>query len=155
MEQKTIYSPRMTDEQKALMMERYADTRTEVLAQQLGVNYRTVCRYAVALGLTKSENFKKMVSKTAGKKGVKKYGVAPRNYKTIFDEEKKSYLQQHFATTPTTVLAAKLGVNDRTVRRWAQSLGLTKNHEAVEEYRIRSYMTNRSQARGQTPGRRA
>ena len=55
----------MTDEKKAVLLERYADTRTEELARELGVGYYTVCRWAKALGISKSKDFRKGVSAAA------------------------------------------------------------------------------------------
>jgi hypothetical protein len=142
MKRKTFYIQRMTEEQKAIMMSRYADTRTAELAQQMGVSYRTVCRFAVALGLTKSAEFRRTASKTGSRKRVERYGPGFK-CKTFFDGDKRSYMQQHFSETPTSVLAITLGVNDRTIRRWAKSLGLTKNHEAMEAYRIKLFRKSR------------
>lgn len=126
----------MTDEQRAIMMMRYADTRTEVLAQQMGVGYYTVSHWAKALGLTKSEAFRKEVSSAATAGFNKRYGCRvgkPRHIE--LDDEKREYMRKHFAVTLTPVLAQIMGVNVRTVRRWAKAMGLQKDAEVIQMHR--------------------
>lgn len=126
----------MTDEQRAVLTARFAETRTAVLAREMGVSYRTACRWAAELGLKKSQEFRTGMSAVA-KVGFKKRYTEklPINGRSVFDDEKKAYLRQWFATIPNMVLARELGVNDRTIRRWAQSLGLRKDREVIELHR--------------------
>lgn len=126
----------MTDEQRTLMIARYADTRTVVLAQELGVGYYTVCRWAKVLGLSKSEVFRKGVSAAATAGFNKRYGCRvgkPRHIE--FDDEKWEYMRKYFSTTLTPVLAQAMGVNVRTVRRWAQTMGLQKDAEVIQMHK--------------------
>ena len=128
--------PKLTDERRALLRQRFAGTRTAELAREMGVNYRTLCRWAAEMGLEKSKDFRTAMSaiatidrkKTLYRKGH--WGTC-----TVFDDGKKAYLQQHFATIPNMVLAKALGVNDRTIRRWASALGLKKDSEVIELHR--------------------
>ena len=126
----------MTDEQRAVLMERFAETRTDVLARELGVCYRTLCRWAAELGLTKSQDFRTGISAIGGERCSEHYGDKhPKPGRPILDDDMRAYMQQHFATTPNMVLARVLGVNDRTVRRWASALGLKKDSEVIELHR--------------------
>ena len=117
-------------------MERFAETRTDVLAQELGVCYRTLCRWAVELGLAKSQDFRTSISAIGGKRCFEHYGDKhPKPGRPILDDDMKAYMRQHFAVVPNMVLARILCVNDRTVRRWASALGLKKDREVMELHR--------------------
>jgi hypothetical protein len=129
------YKPTMTDEQRAVLMARFADTRTAELAQEMGVAYRVVCRWAVYLGLKKSKEFSTAMSALAGKQNKMPCKGRKREERTTFDDGKKAYMREYFATTPNIVLAKILGANDRTIRRWAAQLGLKKDREVIELYR--------------------
>lgn len=125
----------MTDDQRKILTKRFADTPTTVLASEMGVSYRTVCRWAAGLGLAKSKGFAASMSATAGKKHSSIYGSCWQlRKKPVFTDGKKTYLQERFAATPNAVLAAELGVNERTIRRWASELRLTKDPKAMEPY---------------------
>lgn len=129
------YKPTMTDEQRAALVARFADTRTAELAQEMGVAYRVVCRWAVHLGLKKSKGFSTAMSAIAGKQNkTPRKGRKPKEF-TTFDDNKRAYMQKYFATTPNMVLAKILGANDRTIRRWASQLGLKKDREVMELHR--------------------
>ena len=128
--------PQLTDEYRAILTARFAETRTAELAREMGVNYRTLCRWAAEMGLEKSKEFRQGMSAiaTIGRKETL-YRKGHRGTCPSIDDEKKAYLQQHFATIPNMALARALGVNDRTVRRWAQSLGLRKDRGVIELHR--------------------
>lgn len=127
----------MTKEQREVLMERYAVTRTAVLAMELGVDYRTICRWASILGLKKSKDFKSSMSAMAALGYKRRHAGVPRGRgSTMLNDERMAYLREYFPTTPNKILANSLGVNDRTVRRWASKLGLTKNGEVMELHRI-------------------
>lgn len=127
---------KMTDEQKAVLLERYADTRTAELAQEFGVGYFTVSRWARVLGLTKSEDFRKGVSSVATVGFVKRYGGKVGQSRHIkLDDVKREYMRKYFATTLTPVLAETMGVNVRTVRRWAKIMGLKKDREVIQMHK--------------------
>ena len=125
----------MTDEQRAELVARFTDTRTAELAQEMGVAYRVVCRWAVHLGLKKSKEFSTAMSALAGKQNeMPRKGRKRKDY-TTFDNNKKAYMRKYFAMTPNMVLAKALGANDRTIRRWASQLGLAKDREVMELHR--------------------
>jgi len=129
------YNPRMTDEQRAVLEARFAETRTEVLAQEMGVSYRVACRWAASLGLKKSKDFSTAMSALARAKNKVPRKGQPIGASTTFDDGKKVYMRKYFATTPNMVLAKILGANDRTIRRWASQLGLKKDREVIEMHR--------------------
>ena len=125
----------LTEERRAVLRQRFAETRTAELAREMGVSYRTLCRWAAEMGLEKSDGFRTGMSALGGKKNRFPRKGLKREACTTFNEEKKIFLQQHFATIPNMVLARALGVNDRTIRRWAQALGLRKDREVMELHR--------------------
>lgn len=141
------YTPRMTDEQREAMMARFPETRTEVLAGEFGVSYRTVCRWAVKLGLKKTRRFLAAASAAARTVSTKHYYGQPpkRGRSQLTDNE--AFMRQHFATTMNDVLARLLGVNERTIRRWSQDLGLRKDMRVI--YQNRNFMKTKNQTKGQ------
>ena len=141
------YTPRMTDEQRAAMIARFPETRTEVLADEFGVCYRTVCRWAVWLGLKKTQRFRMAASAAARTACMKRYyGEPPKPWQSqITDNE--AFVREHFATTMNGVLAELLGVNERTIRRWSQDLGLEKDMSII--YPKRYSMKTKTQTKGQ------
>ena len=141
------YTQRMTDEQRAAMIARFPETRTEVLAGEFGVSYRTVCRWAVELGLKKTRRFRAASSAAARTVCTKHYyGQPPKRFQSqVTDNE--AFMRQHFATTTNDVLARLLGVNERTIRRWSQDLGLRKDMRVI--YQKRYSMKAKNQTKGQ------
>lgn len=141
------YTPRMTDEQREAMIARFPETRTEVLAGEFGVSYRTVCRWAESLGLKKTRRFRAASSAAAKKACLKHYYGQPpkRGRSQLTDNE--AFMRQHFATTMNGVLARLLGVNERTIRRWSQDLGLRKDMRVI--YQNRNFMKTKNQTKGQ------
>lgn len=141
------YTPRMTDEQREAMIARFPETRTEVLAEEFGVCYRTVCRWAVELGLKKTRRFRTAASAAARTACTKRYyGQPPKRFQSqVTDNE--AFMRQHFATTMNDVLARLLGVNERTIRRWAQDLGLRKDMRVIIQKRYS--MKAKNQTKGQ------
>lgn len=141
------YTPRMTDEQRDAMIARFPETRTEVLAGEFGVCYRTVCRWAVKLGLKKTRRFRTSASAAARKACLKHYnGQPPKRFQSqVTDNE--AFMRQHFATTMNGVLARLLGVNERTIRRWSQDLGLRKDMRVIIQKRYS--MKAKNQTKGQ------
>ena len=127
---------KLTDERRAVLMVRFAETRTAELAREMGVSYRTLCRWAAEMGLEKSKDFRAAMSAiaTAGSR-ERLFRKGHRGTCPAFDEEKEAYMRQFFATTPNDALAESLGVNVRTVRRWASRLGLKKDREVTELHR--------------------
>lgn len=120
----------MTNEQENLMRQHFADTRTDRLAAELGVSYRTVCRWAASLGLRKNKDFRQAFSAINGRK------MHSWSYHgTKFSAEVTAFLRRHYATTDNRVLAAHFHVNDRTIRRWAVRLGLRKDKEYAKMHR--------------------
>ena len=141
------YTPRMTDEQREAMIARFPETRTEVLAGEFGVCYRTVCRWAVELGLKKTRRFRAASSAAARTACTKRYyGQPPKPFQSqVTDNE--AFMRQHFATTMNGELAQLLGVNERTIRRWSQDLGLRKDMRVI--YQKRYSMKTKNQTKGQ------
>ena len=136
-----MLTPNMTQaETEALLRERFADTPTAELAGLLGVSYRTVCRYAVALGLKKSREFRVLSSSRNTRKprnyANQVYSGSPRKktMKCRLTDEATAYMQEHYATTRDCDLALHFGVNPRTLRRWAQRLGLRKDREFMRRH---------------------
>ena len=127
--------PVLTDEQREILKARFAETRTAELAQELGVSYRTLCRWAAEMGLEKSRDFRQGMSAVATSKNEKLHVKRKCDSWKRDNDAKKTFLRLHFATTPNMVLAKALGVNDRTIRRWAQELGLRKDRETIELHR--------------------
>ena len=120
----------MTKEQRELLIARYPTTRTKELADKLGVGYWTVSRWALKLGLKKSKDFKSRMSLLAAQRYKNRYPDASRGKRySMLDDEKETFMRKHFSNTPDADLAHELGVNDRTIRRWASKLGLKKDKE--------------------------
>lgn len=141
------YTPRMTDEQREAMIARFPETRTEVLAEEFGVCYRTVCRWAVKLGLKKTRRFRAASSAAARTVSTKRYyGQPPKPFQSQLTDN-EAFMRQHFATTMNGVLARLLGVNERTIRRWSQDLGLRKDMRVI--YQKRYSMKAKNQTKGQ------
>lgn len=141
------YTPRMTDEQREAMIARFPETRTEILAEEFGVCYRTVCRWAVELGLKKTRRFRTAASAAARTVCTKHYyGQPPKRFQSqVTDNE--AFMRQHFATTMNGELARLLGVNERTIRRWSQDLGLRKDMRVIIQKRYS--MKAKNQTKGQ------
>lgn len=113
----------------------YPDRLTADMAEEMGVNYYTVSRRAARLGVGKSEAFMHTAFKKGAKVGWKVKGEARAKYKANADE----YLRAHFATTKNDELAATLGTDPKTIRRWARRLGLVKSDEFMREARSRGH----------------
>lgn len=124
----------MTAEQENLLRRHYADTRTALLAEELGVNYRTVCRWAANLGLKKNEDFRQGFSAINGSM-ERDWSHRPKGEGAKLSAEVTEYLRRHYATTDNRVLAAHFHVNDRTIRRWADRLALRKDSDWVRMHR--------------------
>jgi hypothetical protein len=119
-----------------VLTERFAYTRTEELAREMGVCYRTLCRWAADLSLKKSDDFRCGMSAVARKRFSEHYADGqPKRGHALLDDETKAYMKENFPVIPNTALAKALGVNDRTVRRWASELGLKKDREVIEMHR--------------------
>lgn len=124
----------MTAEQENLLRRHYADTRTDLLAEELGVSYRTVCRWAASLGLKKHEDFRQGFSAINGSM-ERNWSHRPKGEGAKLSAEVTEYLRRHYATTDNRVLAAHFHVNDRTIRRWADRLALRKNSDWARMHR--------------------
>lgn len=124
----------MTAEQENLLRRHFADTRTALLAEELGVNYRTVCRWAANLGLKKNEDFRQGFSAINGSM-ERDWSHRPKGEGVKLSAEVTEYLHRHYATTDNRVLAAHFHVNDRTIRRWADRLALRKDSDWVRMHR--------------------
>jgi len=124
----------MTTEQENLLRRHYADTRTDLLAEELGVSYRTVCRWAASLGLKKHEDFRQGFSAINGSM-ERNWSHRPKDEGAKLSAEVTEYLRRHYATTDNRVLAAHFHVNDRTIRRWADRLALRKDSDWVRMHR--------------------
>lgn len=104
---------KLTDERLAALKARYADTDNDVLAKDLGVPVRVIRYQAIRLGLKKRSPYPSKHGPNRQKKGR-------------LPSEIETFMRDNFATTDDMSLARRLGVNDRTVRRWAKVLGLKK-----------------------------
>lgn len=135
----------MTAEQENFLRRHYADTRTDLLAEELGVSYRTVCRWAASLGLKKHEDFRQGFSAINGSR-ERNWSHRPKGEGAKLSAEVTEYLRRHYATTDNRVLAAHFHVNDRTIRRWADKLALRKDNDWVR--------IHRAARRGMTPEQR-
>lgn len=113
----------------------YPDRLTADMAEEMGVNYYTVSRRAARLGVGKSEAFMHTAFKKGAKGGWKVKGEARAKYKANADE----YMKAHFATTKNDELAATLGTDPKTIRRWARRMGLVKSDEFMRECRSRGH----------------
>lgn len=125
----------MTTEQENFLRRHFADTRTDLLAEELGVSYRTVCRWAANLGLEKNEDFRQGFSAINGSRGARLQRHRPKGEGAKLSAEVTEYLRRHYATTDNRVLAAHFHVNDRTIRRWADRLALRKDNGWVRMHR--------------------
>lgn len=125
---------RLTDEQRTAIRERFGTTRTEELAAELGMNYYTLQRAAVSMGLKKSDDFRDAMSTIARGKAARIYIGKTTFFKRGSDEakERDEWMRQHWATTPDEVCAAWFNVNPRTIRRWANRLRLRKDYDTSE-----------------------
>lgn len=103
----------------------FPDRPTEAMAQEMHLNYYTVSRRATRLGVGKSAAF----MHTSWKKGGNKKGCK-RGKRT---EPSDTYLREHFANTKNETLAARFGVDVKTIRRWARKLGLVKDKEFMRK----------------------
>lgn len=103
----------------------FPDRPTEEMAQDMDLNYYTVSRRATRLGVGKSSAF----MHTSWKKGGSKKGCK-RDKRT---EPSDTYLREHFANTKNETLAARFGVDVKTIRRWARRLGLVKDKEFMSK----------------------
>lgn len=135
----------MTAEQENFLRKHFADTRTDLLAEELGVSYRTVCRWAASLGLKKHEDFRQGFSAINGSM-ERDWSHRPKGEGAKLSAEVTEYLCRHYATTDNRVLAAHFHVNDRTIRRWADRLALRKDNDWVR--------MQRAARRGMTPEQR-
>ena len=126
-----ITGRKMTDEMAAVIRQRFPYTKTAALARELGVSYRTVCRWAADMGITKTEDFRQGVSGIATRHRKDRYGSRKGKPRTLLDEGVAAWMRLHYATTPDKEVARLFGVNDRTVRRWAARLGLRKDHDYI------------------------
>lgn len=125
---------KLTEEQKEVLRERYADTRTQELADLLGVGYYSVCKAAASMGLRKSPAFCAAMSANANKALMAKYGKRSSK-KAVLTEDGEAWLRAHYATEPDVECAKYLGISPRTVRRYAKRLGLKKEQAAVNRRR--------------------
>ena len=132
MQQKQARQFRLTDEQRTAIREQFPTTRTNELAERLGLNYFTLQRAAVSMGLKKADDFREAMSTIASDKAKRIYPGKTVLYKRGTDESKNrnEWMRQHWPTTPDEVCAAYFGVNPRTIRRWAFHLGLSKDCDA-------------------------
>lgn len=116
----------MTEQAASLLRERYAKTKTEDLARELGVCYRTVCRWARELHLRKSKVFLRRCSKAAGSK--ERGPNTMRNGR--LDEKTEKFLVENHQKMTDRQLARHFGVNDKTVRLWSARLSLKRTRRA-------------------------
>ena len=117
----------------------FAERPTEAIAEEMGVNYYTVARRAARLGIGKSDAFmRESWKKGGGRNGCKRVKS---------NEESYSYLRAHFADTKNEDLARHLGVDVKTVRRWARRLGLVKSEVFMQEARKRGRWNRKNGAR--------
>lgn len=108
----------------------FQDRPTEAMAQDMDLNYYTVSRRATRLGVGKSSAF----MHTSWKKGGNKKGGWKKTSERKKDREvADTYLCKHFANTKNDVLAARFGVDVKTIRRWARKLGLVKDKEFMSK----------------------
>jgi len=113
----------------------YPDRLTADMAEEMDVNYYTVSRRAARLGVGKSEAFMHTAFKKGAKGGWRVKGEGRAKWKAAADE----YMKAHFATTKNDELAATLGTDPKTIRRWARRLGLVKSDEFMREARSRGH----------------
>lgn len=118
----------------------FPDRLTEDMAGEMGVNYYTLSRRATRLGVSKSQEF--MHTRWASAKH-------PPHHKR--KEATDEYMRKHFGNTSNAELAGTLGVDVKTVRRWARKLGLQKDKGFMDEVRAkgragRKYYTDEHQA---------
>ena len=118
---------RHTDEQLDYIRQHFADTRTEELAERLSMGYWRVLRIAHQLGLRKHPEFMTDISSYGGNRIGKGRTVISKDSQAGTDRDE--WMRQHWPTTPDAVCAAHFAVNPRTVRRWANALGLKKDAE--------------------------
>ena len=112
----------------------FPDRPTEALAGETGLNYYTVSRKATRMGVGKSAAFMHASwKKGSNRKGGWKDGVTRARNREAAD----AYMREHFADTRNADLAVHLGVDVKTVRRWARRLGLTKCDGFMEAARAR------------------
>ena len=106
---------RWLHQQDDKIKDEYPERTTGEIAGETGLNYYTVSRRAKRLGVAKSEAFLHSSWKKGGCRQVKR--------KTDTDE----YMREHFHDTTNEELSARFGVDVKTVRRWARSMGLVKS----------------------------
>jgi hypothetical protein len=122
---------RLTDEQQRIIRERFATTRTDELAALLGLGYFKVLRVAHRMGLAKASDFSEAMSAIAVSKKQHYRCKGDTKFKpgSIEAEERDKWMREHWAVTPDEQCAMHFGVNPRTIRRWANRLGLRKDVE--------------------------
>ena len=103
----------------------YGDKPTEELAEKYDVNYYTVSRRATRLGVSKSDKFMRTSWGKGARKGVSRRSEEWKQFRGNADE----YMKAHFHNTANADLAKMLGVDIKTIRRWARRLGLQKTEE--------------------------
>lgn len=107
----------------------FPDRPTSELAGDMQENYYTVSRRAKRIGVGKSAAF----MRSSWKKGGNRKGQKRSKY----NGETGAYLKAHFADTSNEELAHRFGVDVKTVRRWARSLGLVKSEAFMTSARDR------------------
>lgn len=112
----------------------FADRPTEEVAEETEVNYYTVSRRATRLGVKKSAAF----MRTSIKKGGRRHGIERKKR----NADSESYLREHFADTRSEDIARHLGVDVKTVRRWARRLGLVKSEAFMQKSRTKGGLRN-------------
>lgn len=105
----------------------FPDRLTEDMAGEIGVSYYTVSRRATRLGVSKSQKFMHMRWASGDHKG--------RRGK--FNGSADEYMREHFCNTSNAEIAKALGVDTKTVRRWARKLGLQKTKEFMDRVRAK------------------
>lgn len=112
----------------------FPERRTADISDDVQLNYYTVSRKATRMGVQKTEAF----MHSSWKKGAKPWAVkgeARRQFKANADE----YMRAHFHDTSNAELARLLGVDEKTIRRWARRLGLQKSEAFMQAARARGH----------------
>ena len=112
----------MTDEQRTVMIQGFADTDNGELAKRLGVDVKTISLWGRILGLDKSRAYRERVrreSEIMRGPNVIRAGRLPQDI--------EAFMLKYFATTRNEDMAAHIGVDKKTVHRWSKRLGLVKD----------------------------
>jgi len=107
----------------------YADNPTSDVAEQTCANYYTVSRAAGKLGIKKTKSYMRKRWSTGNRTSI---GKERR-------QRIEEYLRQHFSDTRNSDLAEALGIDPKTVRRYARRLGLVKTKAFMDYSRSKKF----------------